>query len=303
MNTHPGIFHAGEVDRLSLFGRYQGADANYMVEACALCGLDEHAHCPVWDDLPPAPATARETVETYQRLVARGGKPVVIDGSKNPDWLAHLHDSGLNGASAILLSRNPLAFAHSHRDATGAPVWAGVEIWRNIYNHALRVLLHRQIPFISLRHADLAKDPDGFYGRILEFTGLGGRVDRETFFKYETHALGGNVGAFVKYKRFNAERFAEQEARANRPIGPTELKDKQTRQKRPEAWRDTAWMANIPDNEAGAALNIPGVTETMSLLGYSAYGLFAAKQKWRLTQAPGALLQDGIKLLRCNLNG
>ena len=286
-----------------MFERYQGADANYMLDNCALCGLEEHARCPVWGELPPAPATAQEAVATYQRLVARGGKEVVIDGSKNADWLAYLHDNGLKSASAILLSRNPLAFARSHRDATGAPVWMGVEMWRDIYNHALRVLLHRQIPFIALRHSELTEDPDGFYARVLDFAGLGGQVDQQNYFKFDTHALGGNVGAFVRYKAFNAERYEEREAREQRPLGPTEIEDKKAQQKRSGAWRETAWMAEIPDSEAGAALNIPGVTDIMSLLGYSAYELFVAKQKWRLTQSPGTLLRDGIKMLRSSRTG
>lgn len=298
LNSHHKIFHAGEVDRLSLFQRYHGADANYMLGSCALCGLEEHMHCPVWEDLPPAPTKPQETVSSYRQIVARGGKEVVIDGSKNADWLAYLHDNGLGNTGAILLSRNPLAFARSHQDATGAPIWAGVEVWRNIYNHTLRVLLHRQIPFIALRHADLAANQDSFYAKILEFAGLDGQVDRENYFKFETHALGGNVGAFVRYKSFDAKRYEAREVRENRPLGPTEIEYKQLKQKHAGAWQDTAWITDIPDDEAGAALNIPGVTEIMSLLGYSAYELFAARQKWRLTHIPGTLLREGFQLLR-----
>lgn len=303
LNSHPQIFHAGEVDRLSLFRRYQGADETYLLDSCGLCGLNEPAHCPVWGELPPAPATPEEAVDVYRQLMSRSGKEVVLDGSKNVDWLTHLHDHGLKNTSAILLSRNPLAFAKSHGDATGAPVWQGVEIWRNIYNHTLRALMKRQIPFIALRHADLLKDPAWFYDRILKFAGLGGAVERDAYFKFETHALGGNVGAFVRYQGFDAARYKAREAQGNRPLGAMEIEEKRARQKRGGAWQDSGWMEAIPDGEAGAALNLPGVADIMSLLGYSAYGLFMAKQKWRLTQSPGTLVRDGIKFLKSNLAG
>ena len=296
LNSHPDIFHAGEVDRLALFSRYQGADENYLLDSCALCGLNEYAHCPVWDDLPPPPATPQDAVAIYRQLMARSGKKLAFDGSKNADWLAYLHDNGLREASAILLSRNPLAFARSHQDATGAPIWRGVEIWRDIYNHALRVLVHRQIPFIAMRHADMIEAPDNFYARILEFAGLGGQVDRENYFKFETHALGGNVGAFVRYQAFDAEQYEARETRENRKLRPNEIEYKQAAQKRQGTWQDTAWMTDITDAEMGAALNIPGVTEIMSILGYSAYELFSAKQKWQLTQASGTLLHNSHQI-------
>lgn len=302
LNSHPQIFHAGEADRLSLFGRYQGVDAAYLLDSCALCGLEEHKHCPVWGNLPAAPATPQEAVALYGALMARAGKDMALDGSKNVDWLAYLHDHGLRNTKAILLSRNPLAFAKSHQDATGAPIWQGVETWRNIYSHTLRALIARQIPFIAMRHADLAANPDGFYGRILEFAGVEGAVDRDHYFNFETHALGGNVSAFLRYKGFDAGRYEARETREGRALGPTEIEEKQARQKR-GTWQDTLWMETIPDGEAGAALNMPGMSDIMSLLGYSAYDLFMAKQKWRLTHAPGTLVRDGIKFLRRNLPG
>ena len=157
--------------------------------------------------------------------MARGGNEVALDGSKNVDWLAYLHDHGLRNTGAILLSRNPLAFAKSHHDATGAPVWQGVEIWRNIYNHTLRSLITRQIPFISMRHADLTSNPQGFYARLLEFMGLDGMVDVEQYFQFPVHALGGNVGAFVRYRDFNAQRYEAREAQNKRPLGVMEIEE------------------------------------------------------------------------------
>lgn len=39
LNSHPQIFHAGEVDRLSLFARYHGADAHYMLGVTEIMSL------------------------------------------------------------------------------------------------------------------------------------------------------------------------------------------------------------------------------------------------------------------------
>jgi hypothetical protein len=287
LNSHPDIFHAGEVDRLRIFSRYHGVDAYLNVDGCALCGLHHGLECPVWDNLPEAPRTPEETVAVYETLAARGGKRVCVDGSKNVDWLVSLHDHGLQDACAVMLSRNPFAFARSHHKAVGDPYWRGIEIWRNIYNHCLRALIHRGIPFIAMSHSRMLEGPEGFFSMVLKFAGLPGAVDCHRYFEVEAHAVGGNVGAFLPYSQFDKAKYFEREMLQNRPADEEELAEKSLLPASPFGRSDSAWMEALSLEDIDAGLSIPGVGDVMSLLGYSPTALVAAKIEWDLAKQGG----------------
>jgi hypothetical protein len=286
LNSHPEIFHAGEVDRLRIFSRYSGADANLNVDGCVLCGLHHGTKCPVWDDLPDAPQTLDDAVTVYETLVARGNKQVIVDSSKNVDWLADLHAHGLQDACAVVLSRNPFAFARSHHKAVHDPYWRGIEIWRNIYNHCLRVLIHRGIPFIAIQHSQMLDGPDEFFSRILKFVSLDGPVSCNHYFETEAHAVGGNVGPFIPYKAFDEVKYLEREAHQNRQVGDDEMAEKSMLPTSPFERSDSDWLDALSLAEMDACLSIPGVTDVMSLLGYSPASLVSMKNEWDAVKQP-----------------
>jgi len=284
LNSHKDILHAGEVDRLRLFSRYQGNDAYLTVDGCALCDLHHGLHCPIWDDLPNALQTPQEAVAVYEELTARAGKPVVVDSSKNVDWLGYLHDYGLQDAVAVVLSRNPFAFARSHHKAVHAPYWCGVEAWRNIYNHALRALIHRGIPFIALQHSAMLETQAEFFSKILKFAELEGELDYNRYFEVEAHAIGGNVGAFIHYTQFNKAKYFERELRQNRPADEEELAEKGLLPASPCERKDTAWLDCLTEADIDAGLSIPGVIDVMTLLGYTPASLVSMKIHWDQAQ-------------------
>ncbi len=278
LNTSSQIFHAGEVDRLDLFGQYTGENANLTVHGCALCGLGHQGgSCPVWHDFPSRPSSPAEKVRLYEEMVARAGRPVVLDSSKNADWMTMLWAAGLPVGGAIVLSRNPFAFARSHFKATGAPVWQGVEIWRNIYNHCLRAILHRGIPFMALRHEEIYTNTEGYFSRMLNFMGVTGGVDYAEFFRYPCHSLGGNWGAYVHYAGFDAAAFLHREAAEGRYADPQEMVVKLGRPASPKQRDDDGWMDHITAEEISAGISIPGVVDVMSLLGYDASAIAIRK--------------------------
>lgn len=209
LNTHPDIFHAGEVDRLKFFGRYHDHDQHLTVNGCNLCESHHPKNiCPIWNEYPRIDTqNSHELVSAYKKLTAKSGKDVILDTSKNADWFAMLWESGLRPCSTIVLSRNPFAFAYSHFKATGQPIWQGVEVWRNIYNHCLRVVLNRGVPVISVKYSDLIESPSNLFDSILIYLNLSGRIDYNNFFNYACHAVGGNVGAFVNYRDFQSDAY------------------------------------------------------------------------------------------------
>lgn len=285
LNSHKQIFHAGEVDRLGIFSRYHTHDTYLTVNGCSLCSLQKPIHnCPVWSDYPKSALdTNKKIVEVYRDLTKKSKKNVILDSSKNADWLTTLWEGGLPYCFSIILSRNPFAFAYSHFRATGLPFWQGIEAWRNIYDHCLRVVLSRGIPLLSLKHADLLEDPNVFFSKILSFLQLSGGVDYNNFFQYPCHALGGNVGSFLSYPNFNFSEYLNKETKENRNPTSEELSEKSNQPASPTKRADNAWLRHLSIDDISAGLSLPGVVDTMTLLGYNPTSLIQEKIKWDAT--------------------
>ncbi|OAZ69591.1 hypothetical protein SRCM100623_02307 [Acetobacter pasteurianus] len=283
LNTHPNIFHAGEVDRLKIFARYRDHDQHLTVNGCNLCESHHPRHnCPIWSDYPHIDThNVHELVRAYKMLTSKSNKNVILDTSKNADWLAWLWQNGLQPCSAIVLSRNPFAFAYSHFKATGQPIWQGIEVWRNIYNHCLRVVLNRGIPLISVKHSDLLENPKHFFDSILMYLHLNGSIDYNNFSKYPCHALGGNVGAFVSYPEFQSEVYIKKEIQEKRFPTEEEISSKSSMSANPMKRTDHQWLKHIPCDEISAAISIPGMVDTMTLLGYDPILIYQQKIEWQ----------------------
>jgi hypothetical protein len=163
-----------------------------------------------------------------------------------------------------------------------APYWSGVESWRNIYNHALRALIHRGIPFIALQHSAMLENQAEFFAKILKFAGLDEGLDFRHYTRAEAHPIGGNVGAFVHYSQFNQAKYFERERRQNRRADADELAEKMLQPAAPHERRDSAWLEELSEADIDAGLSIPGVTDIMTMLGYTPASLVAMKIHWDL---------------------
>ncbi|GBR66803.1 hypothetical protein AA0312_0081 [Acetobacter tropicalis NRIC 0312] len=282
LNSHEHIFHAGEVDRLAIFSRYRNHDAHLTVNGCSLCSLQTSINnCTVWNNYPTEPLESKEKiVSAYYNLAKNSKKEIILDSSKNADWLTLLWEGGLDTCSSIILSRNPFSFAYSHFKATGFPFWQGIEVWRNIYDHCLRVVLSRGIPLLSLKHSDLLNDADNFFSKILYFLQLSGSVDYNHFYQYPCHALGGNVGSFLKYPNFNFTDYLNKELKENRNSTIQELFEKNLSPASPTQRSDDAWLRHLSTDDIASGLSLPGVVDTMTLLGYNPAKIVYEKIEW-----------------------
>lgn len=258
------VDYLSEIDRFDTFCRH---DTSYALGECTTCSLKGTAQsCRVFGRNRRRKISSKTgIVAQYLELISTCGD-VVIDGSKSPDWIMNLVDSGLGEHCeiyAILVARNPVAYSFSDAQATGNPYWQGAIAWRETYAHAIRVILHRQIPMIVMQY-EQCFDPfkqQAFTNSLTELCGyalefkLGGE-------KSEQHMLGGNMGVYI-----HANRERLNEIRQLRNFDERESW-KFNFYSDPNITESLRWV-DIGINPAQDVLSIPGLMDTMGLLGYS----------------------------------
>lgn len=270
-----------EADRFFVFSQHS---SEYELHDCSVCALsDLQSQCPVFGQKRVAAIQQHTDIKNkYLELIAPLGD-IVVDSSKGSDWSNFLIDGGLGNdvdLFAIIATRNPVAFAFSDNPvafafsdySSGRQYWKSVIGWRETYNHAIRSLIHRYIPYIVVKYEDLFV-PEKLNGLI---RGLSSLVHNDFQINLANrsirHALGGNLGAYIgsaagdisswnKSKTFDSGNEWKMDY-------PGYKESKITESKR---WVD------IGKDQCSDLLDIPGVSDLCSLFGYShrdIYGYF-----------------------------
>jgi hypothetical protein len=253
-----------EVDRFNVFGRHA---KEYSLTECSICATNHAAeNCPIFGVSRRQVLQGIEgIVNKYIELVAPA-RNIIVDSSKSVDWLNTLVDGGLRNHSkvfAIVISRNPVAFAYSNSAATKQPRWKSAIAWRETYQHTLRSLMIRKIPYISVKYDELfhinflqqiESQLKSFVDDSLKLNLANGQIK---------HALGGNLGAYVAGRsNINTEGLTNSQCF---DAGDT--------------WKNTYYQAgNVEESKrwvdigydnAIQLMEIPGLIDISTLLGYS----------------------------------
>ena len=263
------IRRAHYVGELNNFTQYPGMSHPGSGQTCGPCSL-LGKQCRHFTDALRERVTHDDVFGIHDQLARSLGASAIIDGSKYVAWLRHaVQQAGAGRASpsVIVTARNPVAYALSHRNRTGEPLWRGASIWRDTYVDALRTANTLGLPHMVIRYEDHMASPERSLGRLASFLRL--PLDAEPD-ATRLHDTGGNWSSFVPYVgrdqldqhierldgpvRTEAEKFVEH-ARAY-------WKDEKPR-------ADTRWHRSLDAVEANALLGTPGVADTASLLGYN----------------------------------
>lgn len=270
LNAHPDATFIGESDRLQFFGQYEGY-SNYYTNKCTLCSTRDSYDCPLWSEGLIADAERQPSLAAqYLHLIKDFPGEVVIDGSKNPDWIARLIDSGLNiPVRAILLVRNPLAFSVSNRGAVpDEPLWKSAEGWQNLYSHALRVLSSRNIPMMILRNEDVVSNLGESINLIHKFAGLRTDESWRNHTCKASHSIGGNMGAYMRYSEFSLKGFARLDPREfELQKWKNDVYGKDASNEASRASIDR-WKEELTMTEISQIINLPRMIDQATLLGY-----------------------------------
>lgn len=260
-----GVLSLGEVDRFVPFLRH---DLNYQIERCTICGsVEAHEECPIFGKESREKIEKHQSlVDKYLELVSSTNAEIIIDASKSADWVKDLVDGGIRNhcdVYAIVSSRNPIAYAFSAADATKSPYWASVVAWRETYNHALRVLSHRAVPYLVIPYEDIFNPltAERFVSGVKSLTGgrLGFSLGN---FCGGEHALGGNLGVHINNKNFKSSNFLRMKEFTADESWKLDIYQTQVPKE------STRWI-EIGESTAYSLLQIPGIVDLMGLMGYS----------------------------------
>jgi hypothetical protein len=258
LNGHPSISFAGEIDRLEAF-RCEPEWTHQREPGCRVCSTQDQYSCPVWPRDFLASLAPLQELDKYRAIVDRCETPIMVDGSKRIDWFNRLYDSGLtSGVAAIICARTPFAFANSKAGAVRAAPTESATLWRDFYMHAMRSLSGRGVPTLVVRYENFAFDPAKTIHRICEFLGVPFDPAMMTFWTTPSHAVGGNVGAYLRDPNFHASTLSQDEVWkvdyfGRRPFG---------------GWVEDKWMYNLDEGAICRMMSVPFLGEVASLLGY-----------------------------------
>lgn len=193
-----GAHYVGELNNFTQLPGFSHLDAGMICGPCSLLGrecrhfTDALRERVTYDDIPGMHAEFARTL----------GASAILDGSKYVAWLRRAVEqrnadpAKRTPINVILTARNPIAFAISHRNRTGEPLWQGAGIWRNTYVDALRTVNQHGLAHMVVRYEAYMARPERHLERLAAFLHLPLRDERDNG---RIHDAGGNWSSFVPY--------------------------------------------------------------------------------------------------------
>lgn len=205
-NLRPGLY-AGELNRLPQFAElFPGPP---VTSGCETCAKEGH-ECPEWGPAAVETLTRLSAPVLLAAVAARAGHGVLVEGSKDPNFLGLAGDAlGDQDVRALIVHRDPLRCMASYMEAErtgfqrpGLP-WQAAEFWRDSHANALRVINRLGVPNMVFDSALLRPGAQGELNpavrRVFNFCGLDHLWDEAIAMAPEqrfapTHQYGGNPG-------------------------------------------------------------------------------------------------------------
>jgi hypothetical protein len=188
LGAHSQIFYAGEA-RKSIF--LDEPRKPMRKRACKLCGPS----CPVWGTLRPKDHPGRDL---YDLLSERTGRPVVLDSTKNAEWVdARAEEVRARGGRTHLffLQRDGRAVVNSRlRKYPETSALEHVRDWKRQIEESERFAAGFDGPVHPIRYEALASDPAAELTSAAQFLELAFEPAMLAPWTTEQHPLGGNSG-------------------------------------------------------------------------------------------------------------
>lgn len=193
LGSHTDAFYMGEGGK----ARYLGDERKPLRKrVCKICGED----CPVWSDF-----SWDGSAPLYAAVAAHVGKSVIIDSTKDEDWIsARANEVETAGGKAVLifLGRDGRAVINSRlRKYPDREAAIQIQSWIDKMTSAEALFENFTGPKMRLRYEDLAENSDRTIRALCELVGLDYQPAMADFTRAEHHVLGGNSGTqFVAAK-------------------------------------------------------------------------------------------------------
>lgn len=273
LGTLPGVALLGEVDRFRPFGRFPKSEEHYL-DKCSICSTHAVYDCPVWPvsfNESVSCGSNQEIIDFYCSIVERSAGNIVIDSSKNIDWLRLLSEFNLPFRFCVItMIRSPFGFVSSCKERIpDESVITHAEGWRNVYHHVIRTLNGFGIASLVVRFEDLLGDIDRVSDRISSFLGIDGMpINLDGGREGDQHPMGGNLRELCRYKGFDLERFltsGQMEARAlarDLEEYPEYKSNRMLLVERKNGWK------KLSDDQIRDIIQLPGLVDVFSYFGY-----------------------------------
>ncbi|MCR9055624.1 MAG: hypothetical protein NXI26_27635 [bacterium] len=220
----------GEAARFRHFAQYQNDDYHYLDE-CSLCSTNSDVvDCPIWNNEVALDVENLGVAEAYWRLIDRCEADIIIDNSKNADWMNFLCSSNSEqgsrfNISAVLLVRHPVSFVQSNiKRIPEHPASWHINGWVNMYTYMLHWLAKMNVQSIVIRYEELIHNSDFLINRIIKPINSKALVDVSNLHCRSHHPLGGNILEIARNANFSAEGFDKDGAVASE-YGSNRVKD------------------------------------------------------------------------------
>jgi hypothetical protein len=261
--------YVGELYNFTKFPGLSHPSSGRFCGPCSLLGKE----CRHFTDALRESVTYDDILGMHRRLARSLDASVIVDGSKYVAWLRHAVEqqradpADRTPVNVIMTARNPIAFALSHQNRTGEPLWQGAGIWRDTYFDALRTINTHGLPHLVVRYEDYMADPERVLERLGAFLHLPLNAEPDST---GLHDIGGNWSSFVPYVgKEQLEKHIEALDADMRVEAETFLRNARTYWNDGKPKEDTRWHSSLHAGEAHAVLSTPGLPDIASLLGYN----------------------------------
>ncbi|GAA4095709.1 hypothetical protein [Actinomadura miaoliensis] len=261
--------YVGELNNFTQFPDLSHPTSGRECGPCSLLGRQ----CRHFTDALRERVTYDDILGMHGQFARSLGVSVIIDGSKYVAWLRRAVEqrsadpANRTPVNVIATVRNPIAFAISHRNRTGEPLWQGAEIWRDTYVDALRTVNTFGLPVLTMRYEDYMADPERSLERLSAFLHL--PLDAEPD-NTRLHDTGGNWSSFVPYVgKDQLDKFIERLDGPGRAEAEKFVAHARAYWNDEKPREDTRWHRSLNAGEANSVLSTPGLVDVASLLGYN----------------------------------
>ncbi|MFI6518823.1 hypothetical protein ACIBF1_24930 [Spirillospora sp. NPDC050679] len=266
------IERAHYVGELNNFTQFPGLSHETSGGECGPCSLLGR-RCGHFTEALRARVTYDDILGMHRWFARSLDASVIIDGSKYVAWLRHAVErrsaapADRAPVNVIVSVRNPVAFAISHRNRTGDPLWLGAGIWRDTYVDALRTANHYGLPHLVVRYEDYMARPERSLERLSGFLHLPLAAEPDNA---ALHDVGGNWSSFVPYVgKEELEKYIEGLDGPGRAEAEEFVKHARAYWNDGKTKEDKRWHRSLDTGEVNMVLSTPGLADVASLLGYN----------------------------------
>jgi len=199
LGSHSEGFYCGEAAK----SRYLQDDSKKLIKrVCKLCGEG----CQIWGDFH-----VREDIDLYEQVAVKVQKPLIIDSSKNVDWISQQMqaiESTTTRPYLIFLRRDGRAVINSRiRKYPNKNVKDLILDWSEqiqLTNALFDAFPHQKL---KVSYEELATNTEAIVRQVCEFLEIDYQSEMLNYGEHEHHVLGGNNGTQFLVAQVQAEKL------------------------------------------------------------------------------------------------